>query len=223
MTSIRLTKSFVVLLALLTSMVVQTSPASSATGSSNGFSFRAVLCFAPELSTKSAFPSAAALPVCTSAYRLTAKNLGVVQSNSATGFTMKTVQPDPRFLHFRSTLNAKILLTSDILISGIKGESGRFVLGRAQLTRSSFKSARAEKQHTGRWVVVYRLTSAGSVAWDAFAKRQFHAMIAVVANGEVYSAPLIQPNQTRYTSFGGAGEISGNFTRTEALDLAKLM
>jgi preprotein translocase subunit SecD len=73
----------------------------------------------------------------------------------------------------------------------------------------------------GEWVVSFQLTTAGSKTWNAFAKRQFHAMVAIVANGEVYSAPLIQPANSHFSSFGGTGEISGSFTKAEAMDLAK--
>jgi preprotein translocase subunit SecD len=100
-------------------------------------------------------------------------------------------------------------------------KSERLVVGPAQLTGSAIKSAKAFKVSTGEWVVSFRLTSKGSAAWNAYAKRQFHALIAIVANGEVYSAPLIQPASTRFTSFGGTGEISGRFTKTDAVDLAK--
>lgn len=89
------------------------------------------------------------------------------------------------------------------------------------MTSSAIKSAKAVKEALGEWVVNFRLTTAGSKTWDAFAKRQFHAIIAVVANGEVYSAPLIQPTIARFTSFDGSGEISGAFTKTDAVDLAK--
>jgi preprotein translocase subunit SecD len=99
-------------------------------------------------------------------------------------------------------------------------KSERLVLGPAELTSSAIKSATAVKI-SGEWVVNFRLTSKGSAAWNAFAKRQFHAMIAIVANGEVYTAPLIQPASTRFTSFGGTGEISGRFTKADAVDLAK--
>jgi preprotein translocase subunit SecD len=199
------------------------SDSASAAYSSTDVTFRAVLCFAPNLMRKSAFPAAAALPVCRPKFRLTAENLAVTPSNSASGFTSKTVKKDPRFLDFRNTASAKILLNSDVLLPGIKGYSSteRFVLGPAVLTSLSIKSAKAEKQHLGQWVVVYRFTPSGSAAWNKFAKKQFHAYIAVVANGEVYSAPLIQPTLTKFASFGASGEISGSFTKTEAIDLAK--
>jgi preprotein translocase subunit SecD len=213
-------------LVALVSMLVPALPASaSANSTPNIVTFRAVLCFAPNLRVKSAFPSAAALPTCTPKYELTAKNLGVVPNGSVDGFKANTVKLDPRFRDFRSTPHGEVLAMSDVLLPGIKGagSGGRFVLGPAKLTSSAIKSAKAVKEHLGAWVVDYRLTAPGSVAWDAFAKSQFHAYIAIVADGEVYSAPLIQPEERKFTSFDGSGEISGSFTKTEALDLAKWM
>jgi hypothetical protein len=210
--------------ALLTSIAVQTMLASAVSTTSKGnVSFRAVLCYAPLLSTKTAFSPAAALATCTSKYQLTAKNLDVQPSNSPAGFTVKTVKPDPRFLNFRVTPSAKILAQSDILVPGINGDKTRYVLGPTEMTTSSIKSAKAVKGNLGEWVVDYRLTKKGSLVWDAFAKKQFHAFIAVVANGEVYSAPLIEPSANRFTSFKDSGQISGSFTRTDALDLAAWM
>ena len=39
----------------------------------------------------------------------------------------------------------------------------------------------------------------------------------------VQSAPLIQPSQSSFTSFGGQGEISGNLTQAQAQNLAQAM
>jgi len=221
----RLTTSLAVTLAVLTTVLVPAFSASASSGPTSGFSFRAVLCYAPPLSAKTAFPSAAAIPTCTSAYRLTEKKLDVDPGNSASCFTLKTVKPDPRFLRFRDTPIAKMFPRSEVVVPGIHGnkESQRFVLGRSQLTNSSIKSAKAEKQSLGGWVVAYRLTPSGRATWNSFAKLQFHGLFAVVANGIVYSAPVIQPTLTKFKSFGDSGVVSGNFTRTEALDLAAWM
>jgi preprotein translocase subunit SecD len=48
-------------------------------------------------------------------------------------------------------------------------------------------------------------------------------LIAIVANREVYSAPIIQPSQASFTSFEGAGMIEGNFTKAQARQLASQM
>ncbi len=189
----------------------------------DGVTFRAVLCFAPLPPATHTFSKAAALPDCRPVYRLTAQNLGVHPNNSAAGFKSKTVKPDPRFRNFPDSSNAVHSLTSYLLLSGINGTgTERYALGPARVTSSSIKSAKAVKQ-SGQWFVKYQLTPAGSAAFDALAKSQFHALIAIVANGEVYSAPIMQPTQTHFTSFGGSGEVSGNFTKSQARTLAKEM
>jgi SecD-like export protein len=211
-------------LVVLTTWLVPTVATSAATSKQAGdVTFRAVLCFAP-LQGKPAFSAQAALPSCQARFRLTAKNDGVSPDNSASGFSSKTVKPDPRFLKFPDSTFTVVELKSDLLLSGIKGnQSQRFFVGPAGLTASSIKSAKAVKQSLGQWVVEYQLTKAGSTTWNKFAKRQFHAYIAIVANGEVYSAPLIEPGQTHFTSFGDSGEVSGAFTKALAKSLAEQM
>ena len=52
------------------------------------------------------------------------------------------------------------------------------------------------------------------------AQANFHQYVAIDLDGLVESAPLIQPNNASFTSFGGKGEISGNFTQATAKTLA---
>jgi preprotein translocase subunit SecD len=47
--------------------------------------------------------------------------------------------------------------------------------------------------------------------------------LAIELDGVIQSAPLIQPTQATFTSFGGTGEISGSFTQTSAKNLALAM
>jgi preprotein translocase subunit SecD len=215
----------VVGLIILSTWLVPTAAASAATkGHSSGVTFRAVLCFAPLAPAKPKFSQSAALPECRPKFRLTAQNLGVKPDNAAAGFTSKNVAPDSRFLEFPDSASTDSSLTSNELLPGIKGSrTERYVLGPARVTSSAIKSAKAVKQSLGQWVVTYQLTTAGNVAFNALAKSQFHALVAIVANGEVYSAPLMQPTQTHFTTFGGSGEISGSFTEAQAKYLAQQM
>jgi hypothetical protein len=220
----RRSKIVTISLVVLTTWLVPMVASSASTAKPlEGVTLRAVLCFAP-LPTKSTFSKSAALPECTATYRLTAKNVGIHPDGSPQGFTSKNVKPDPRFLHFPDSSRTVRSLTSDLLLSGIKGSnSQRFVLGPALMTSSSFKSAKAVKQSLGQWVVTYQLTSSGAAAMDALAKSQFHAYVAIVANGQVYSAPLIQPTQSHFSSFNGRGEVSGAFSKSQAEYLAQQM
>ena len=44
------------------------------------------------------------------------------------------------------------------------------------------------------------------------AEENFHQLLAIELDGEVYSAPIIQPTQSTFSSFDGKGEISGSLT-----------
>ena len=55
------------------------------------------------------------------------------------------------------------------------------------------------------------------------AQENFHQLLGIELDGEVYSAPIIQPTQSSFTSFDGQGEISGSFTKNEAQQLAVVM
>jgi preprotein translocase subunit SecD len=111
-----------------------------------------------------------------------------------------------------------------MILPGIKGASTtkRYVVGPVQMTRSAIKSVRVEKL-SGLWMVSYTMTRSGSATWNSFARRQFHELIAVVANGEVYSALIIEPNAASFVTFGGANLIDGNLTKAQARHLASEM
>ena len=51
----------------------------------------------------------------------------------------------------------------------------------------------------------------------------FHLPLGIELDGEVYSAPIIQPTQSTFTSFDGKGEISGSLTQQDADNLAQAM
>ncbi len=91
------------------------------------------------------------------------------------------------------------------------------------MTNRLIRSARAERNHYGEWVVNYTMSAAGSVLWDRITNENFHQELAIELNGVVYSAPIIQPTQTSFTSFDGKGEISGSLTKADAMRLANAM
>jgi preprotein translocase subunit SecD len=86
------------------------------------------------------------------------------------------------------------------------------------LARSDFISG------TG-WVLVIDFTTEGSNAFDALAAAQFHKQIALEVNGTVVSAPVIQPGEASFRSFGGTVVINQGgtrgFTQNEVRDLAQ--
>jgi preprotein translocase subunit SecD len=73
-------------------------------------------------------------------------------------------------------------------------------------------------------VVDYNLKgSSGSTKWDQVSDQNFHLPLGIELDGYVYSAPIIQPTQSTWSSFDGKGEISGSLSQQEAQNLAQAM
>jgi hypothetical protein len=187
------------------------------------FYIRPVLCGAPAYSP-SASPKAARgpLPSC-GPDATTATNLSV---NTTTGQPSHDIPPAPAFASYPSTQNdnpRNVVLLPDDPVAGAQ-QYPRFVLGHAALGTTAIATASAVLDTTiDQWVVTYNLTPAGARAWDRVARANFHEYVALDLDGLVESAPLIQPNQDVFTSFGGRGEISGDFTPVSARSLAAVI
>jgi preprotein translocase subunit SecD len=151
---------------------------------------------------------------------MTAANLAV---NTSTGNPTNNIALDPAYTSIKTTLPANDTPNSIVILPPLGTGSVRYVLGPSQLTGQSVKSAVAQQNQIGQWVVNYTLTSAGSPLWDKVASENFHAQLAIELDGVVQSAPLIQPTQATFTSFAGQGEISGSFTESSAKNLALAM
>ena len=91
-----------------------------------------------------------------------------------------------------------------------------------------FSNDASAEINNGTWSVVVGLLkgSAGEDIWNALSTRCFNkdetcptGQIAIVLDGEVISAPVVQ--QAVFT--GGTVQISGSFTEAEARDLAKIL
>jgi preprotein translocase subunit SecD len=191
--------------------------------------FRPALCYAPGFvgaKSKLALPPDTKVPsACESAYELSEANLAVTpNSSTAAGFTSNNIGPDPAFARLASTKPANDAARANVILPGLPGSgSQRYVLGPAELTGHAVKSATAQQDQTGAWVVNYTLTGVGSAAWDKVAAENFHQIIAIDLDGVVQSAPLIQPSQASFTSFGGQGQISGSLTQAQAQTLARAL
>jgi preprotein translocase subunit SecD len=181
--------------------------------------FRPVLCFAPALMLASGqSASTGSLPTCSPTSELSAANLNV---DTATGEMTTNPPPDFRFSSYASTPPESAAPGDTVLLPAASGNAGtRYVLGPAALTQSGVASATAVDEN-GQWVLDLRLTSQGSVQWDTLADQQFHAIIGVVVNGKVISAPITMPMQTSFTSFGGQVQIAAGFTKHQAMTLAR--
>ena len=170
------------------------------------------------------------LPACTSSSALTAANLNVTPNNSPQGYSSNNVPPDTQYAAYPSTSVLKPgYAASTVLLPGLGGACDgtsaiRCVLGPAQMTGHSIASATATQNQTGAWVVDYTLAgSAGSALWDKVAQQNFHQLLGIELDGQVYSAPIIQPTQSSFSSFQGRGEISGSLTQPDAQNLAQAM
>jgi preprotein translocase subunit SecD len=84
----------------------------------------------------------------------------------------------------------------------------------------AIRDARARLVSGQGWTVGLVLTKAGAKAWDRLAQEQFHQQVAITYEGAVVSAPTIQPNDEKFSSFDGTAVVSGSFGRKEARALA---
>ncbi|HSN02177.1 MAG TPA: protein translocase subunit SecD [Acidimicrobiales bacterium] len=180
--------------------------------------FRPVLCEA--LPASKTATAVATLPACGASYLMSPQNLAV---DTNTGNPTNNIPPDPAYTNIASTTSTNDNPKKVVILPGLGNSSVRYVLGPSELNGTAVKSAVAQQNTIGAWVVNYTLTSAGSPAWDRVAQANFHGLLAIELDGVVQSAPLIQPNQTSFTSFGGQGEISGSFTESSAKNLALAM
>ncbi len=113
-------------------------------------------------------------------------------------------------------------------IALLQGRDGLvYYAGPAGATGQVFKNDASAQINNGSWVVVVGLKggSEGEGKWNALANECFTkastcptGQIAIVLDGTVISAPVVQTN-----NFSGSVQISGDFTESEARDLAKIL
>ena len=187
--------------------------------------FRPVLCAAPAFNPKKgtgvkSAPSAGILPAsCPAANQLTAANLGV---NTNTGVPQLNVSPWSALAGYPSTRAADDIATHTVLLtaepnSGFAGE--RLLLGPAEVSGGDVSSAQLE-YNSPNWDLDLTLDPVGSTEWNTLADRQFHAFIGFDVDASLISAPLTEPSQATFASFGDKVQISGGFTHTTANELA---
>lgn len=102
-----------------------------------------------------------------------------------------------------------------------------YLLGPAEATGEVFSSDASVEIDKGAWVVAANLRGGadGEGLWNSLAARCFAGgadcptkQIAIILDGAVISAPVVQ-----VPSFSGSVQISGDFTESEADDLAKIL
>lgn len=195
--------------------------------------FRPALCGAPAFagsSAKGAKPSTAKLPACTSSSALTKTSIDVTATGSGGTSTytshLSSIPEDATLASYPSTSPTKDVKSATVLLPVVNkgaGQYPRYLLGPAPLTGHAVASAVAQQTQLGKWIVSYTLTGKGTPQWESLAQKYFHQIVAIELDGKIYSAPLIQPSQSAFSSFQGKGEISGNLSETQAKTLAVAM
>jgi hypothetical protein len=223
------------LLATLAAAVLAVA-ALSATSPANqvqSFQLRAVFCFAPRYSPKvspTSF-SAVRLPACSPASLLTPANLRVRPARGLPGYRVATVPWDARLAAYPSTPQSRASSARTVLLDASSSSVGppgpRFLLGPVLLTGSSIASARVAEvgifNGVAAWVLKVTLTHGGSRRWDAASKVAFHTYVAVVVNGQVAEAALVEPQQASWASFKGQLTVSSGWTAAEVRSLAAVL
>ncbi|MHB8682098.1 MAG: protein translocase subunit SecD [Acidimicrobiales bacterium] len=192
--------------------------------------FRPVLCLAgPSPSGKATATPGLPASCSSTQYSLLAPNLTVTpDSTSAAGYTTNLGQiPADPILTKAPTTSPDWNDThpnAAVLVPIVGGGGDRYLLGPTALSGTAVAPGSAQAVFsTPSWVVDVSLTSAGSPKWDALAQRYFHQLIGIDLDGQVQSAPLTQPTNSAFQSFGGKVQISGNFTQTSAQNLAVVL
>jgi SecD/SecF fusion protein len=89
---------------------------------------------------------------------------------------------------------------------------------RAEMTGSSIKDAVVVRGTLGEPQIHFTLDSQGAKRFAEITRENVHHRLAIVLDGELYSAPLIQtPIET------GSGQITGQFDNREAFELANVL
>jgi hypothetical protein len=198
--------------------------------------FRPVLCFAPAYAAPTGVGANVAprgteiIPACAADSLLSAANMDVSPtSGSVTGYSSRNIDPDPQYASYPSTsVDEPRSASSTVLLPGLNGacdqvKATRCVLGPAEMSSRAIAKATATQTQTGQWIVDYTTTDAGAAVWDKVANENFHQLLAIELNGVVYTAPLLQPTQSSFSSFDGRGELSGGLNRSEAVHLASAL
>ncbi len=210
-------------------------PVAAALGTAGSVYFRPVLCFAAPYAppagaaAQTAPTGTESIPACSTTSLLSPANLDVLPDRGPQGYSSNITTPDQQYASYpSSSVHKPGYASSTVLLPGVKGACDgisqmRCVLGPVEMSSRAIAKATAMRNQTGQWVVDYTTTAAGSALWDRVTRASFHGFLGIELNGEVYSAPLIQPTRTAFSSFDGRGEISGNLNRSEAVRLASAL
>jgi preprotein translocase subunit SecD len=145
---------------------------------------------------------------------------GTATTLPAAGTATTTVAPADPLQNVDKTTGltdrAKDLPAETVVLEGIDGS--RYVLGASLANGEIVDEAVAEIGQNGGWEVRLDLTGSGSGVFDSIAQQTLGRQLAIVLDSKVQSAPTINS-----ANFGGTAIISGNFTESEAKDLASVL
>lgn len=62
-------------------------------------------------------------------------------------------------------------------------------------------TAQVVQDQYANWGIKVQLGTTAASQWNDLAERYFHRLLAIDMNGQIVSAPIIQPTQNTYTPF----------------------
>ncbi len=154
---------------------------------------------------------------------------GMQPNNSVVGYA--TAKDTAAINAMINSEAAKAVLPADLRLAwGVKSASGmkanvfelyalRAVNGQPSMQGDVIADAKDEfEQQYHRPIVSMTMTTSGARDWAALTKKNLKKCVAIVLDGYVYSAPVVQSEIT-----GGNSQISGNFTTDDTRDLANVL
>jgi hypothetical protein len=148
---------------------------------------------------------------------------------TVSGISTPITEPDPALAAYATTTPARdakapnnwaLLPVLPELNSGA-GATQRYLVGPTLITLSSKVASTTVTRvpSSGGWIVNVHLNAAESQQWNRVAKQYFHRQLAVDLNGVIVEAPLIEPNNSTFSSFDGQMQLVA-VSKTDAYDLA---
>jgi preprotein translocase subunit SecD len=163
-------------------------------------------------------PPEDAPPTTTTTSTSTTVKPGATATEDATTTTTSTTEPPDTTAREDNDADQEVVLPDK------DAEAGRYRLGPAALVGREVRTAKATLE-TGAWSVLVTLRSEGSTKFNELAATCFARdatcptnQLAIELDGVVQSAPVFETN-----SFDGPVNISGDFTESEAKDLALVL
>ena len=125
---------------------------------------------------------------------------------------------------------AEAVLPADLRLAwGVKNADGmkanvfelyalRAISGQPSMQGDVIEDAKDDFDQNHRPIVSMTMTQSGARDWATLTKKNLKKPVAIVLDGFVYSAPVVQSEIT-----GGNSQISGNFTTDDTRDLANVL